>query len=123
MKAFLPHQPTRAWIGLLLSLLGLLALVACDSPEERAQAYYEKGVKLLEQGDPVKASLEFRNALKIQEGFVPALYSLGLAQEQMNQPEDAAKIFFAVIERAPEHVDARVHLATIFWPMARLIRP
>ena len=61
----------------------------------------------------MKASLEFRNALKIQEGFVPALYSLGLAQEQMNRPEDAAKLFFAVTERAPEHVDARVHLATI----------
>ena len=42
-------------------------LLGCDSPEERAQSYYEKGKVLLEKGDPVKATLEFKNALKAQE--------------------------------------------------------
>jgi len=113
MTSMLPRSPKWAYVGLLLALLSVLAITACDSPEERAQSYYEKGIKLLEKGDPVKASLEFRNALKIQQGFIPALYSLGLAQERMGQLNDAAKIFYAVTERAPDHVDSRIHLATI----------
>ena len=93
--------------------MGLLVLVGCKSTEERAQAYYESGVKLLAQGEPAKAGLEFRNALKIKDDFIPALYSLGLAEERQGHLADAAKIFFAVTERAPDNVDSRVHLASI----------
>ena len=109
---FVPQSLARACASVVV-LVALLALSACDSPEERAQAYYEKGVALLKKGDPVKASLEFRNALKAQDGFIPALYSLGLAQEQQGNFSDAAKIFHAVTERAPDHVESRIQLATI----------
>jgi tetratricopeptide (TPR) repeat protein len=110
LKAYVPLR--RACTSFAI-LVAFLALAACDSPEERAQSYYENGVELLKKGEPVKASLEFRNALKAQEGFVPALYSLGLAQQQLGNFSDAAKLFRAVAERAPDHIESRVQLATI----------
>ena len=107
--------PTIHKIGLAAFLMFMsLPLLGCDSPEERAQSYYEKGEVLLEKGDPVKASLEFKNALKAQEGFVPALYSLGVAEEMTGRLDNAAKLFLAVTERAPDHIKARVQLGTIY---------
>ena len=104
------HKTAFAVFSMLLGVL----LLGCDSPEECAQSYYEKGKVLLEKGDPVKASLEFRNSLKAQEGFVPALYSLGVAEEMTGRLDNAAKLFLAVTERAPDHINARVQLGTIY---------
>ena len=41
-----------------------LGLSGCGSREERAQAYYERGMSYLEKKDYVKARIEFRNALQ-----------------------------------------------------------
>lgn len=101
-----------------LALVLCLLLFGCDSPEERALSYYEKGQALLEKQDPVKASLEFKNALKENPGFVPALYSLGLVEQQAGRFANALKLFTAVAEQAPDRVDARVQLGTIYL-MAR----
>ena len=95
------------------ALLGAAVLSGCDSPEQRAQSHYERGLELVKQGDPVKASLEFRNALKLKDGFVPALFSLGKVEQERNRYEQAGRIFFRVVEQAPEHVEARIHLARI----------
>ena len=49
-------------------------LVACDNAEDRAQAYYNKGVQLAENGEIDKAILEFRNALQLnQDAPLPRL--------------------------------------------------
>ena len=120
MRLYRPQMRYFTWVIMLLALLGLFTVTACDSADERAQTYYEKGIKLLERGDPTKASLEFRNALKHKEGFVPALYSLGVAQQQIGHVDDAAKLYFNVIERAPENVDARVNLASILLNSGQL---
>jgi tetratricopeptide (TPR) repeat protein len=106
-------QPLLRALTALIAAVILLALSACDSPEERAQSYYEKGMALLNKGDPVKASLEFRNALKADENFIPALYSLGLVQERMGHFPEAAKLFFTVTEREPDHIESRLQLATL----------
>jgi tetratricopeptide (TPR) repeat protein len=109
------RQLSKIFLGnvWLVILLSLFAMTGCKSPEERAQAYYENGVKLLKQGDPIRASLEFRNALRVKDNFVPALYSLGLAEEQQGHFDSAAKIYLAVRERSPDHVDSRVHIASM----------
>ena len=98
---------------LIFVLLGFAVLSGCDSPEQRAQAHYERGVELVAQGEPEKASLEFRNALKLKEDLVPALMSLGKLERQKNRFQQAARIFASVAERAPEHVEGRVELARI----------
>ena len=98
---------------LLFVIFGLAVLSGCDSPEERAQSHYKRGLELVNEGKPVKASLEFRNALKLKEGFVPALFELGKVERQQNRIQQAARIFARVVERAPEHLEARIHLSRI----------
>ena len=95
------------------AVLGFALLSGCSSPEEQAKAYYERGLKLVEQGEPVKASLEFRNALKIKDDYIPALYALGEVEAQQEHFDNAARLFLNVTERDSAHVQARVRLASL----------
>ena len=99
--------------SLAILMLGLAFLSGCDSAEKRATAYYENGVKLAASGEPVKASLEFRNALKLNKDYVDALFALGKVEEQQGHFDAAAKIYVAVAEHEPNHVQARVRLVYI----------
>ena len=99
--------------SLAILMLGFAFLSGCDSAEKRATAYYENGVKLAASGEPVKASLEFRNALKLNKDYVDALFALGKVEEQQGHFDAAAKIYVAVAEHEPNHVQARVRLAYI----------
>ena len=72
------------------------------------------------QGEPIKAALEFRNALKLKGDFVDALFALGEVEEQQGHFEQAAKIYFSVIEHAPQHFEAHVHLAYILLAAGQL---
>ena len=67
----------------------------------------------MKEGKPVKAGLEFRNALKLNENMVPALYALGKVEREQNRFQQAARIFARVTEQSPEHVEARIELSRI----------
>lgn len=54
-----------------------LALAACESADERAQRHYERGLELIADGDSTKATLEFRNALKLRDNMSGAHMQLG----------------------------------------------
>ncbi len=100
--------------GFLFGLFALAILAGCDSAEERTQSYYQSGLDLMAKGDPVKAGLEFRNALKLNNEFVPALFSLAQAEQQQGNLDRAGQFFFKVIELDPKHVEARTSLANLF---------
>ena len=52
--------------AIICTLAGLLALTAAGcGQEDRAQTYLERGQELYDQGNLVKARLEFKNALQI----------------------------------------------------------
>ncbi|WP_311029144.1 tetratricopeptide repeat protein [Mesorhizobium koreense] len=92
----------------------MMSISGCDSAEERAQSYYKSGLELLAKGEPIKASLEFRNAIKLDSNFVEALFALGKVEEQQGRFDSAAKIYLSVAEKDPKHVKARVRLSYIF---------
>jgi len=98
---------------LLIILFGLFALSACDSAEERVESHYKRGLELVEQGEHLKASLEFRNALKLNDKHTSALHSLAKTEQQLGRLRQAAGIYLRVVEADPQHVDARVALANI----------
>ena len=67
-----------------LLVLAVLFVSGCGSPEDRAQSHYERGMKLLSEQDHVRASIEFRNAVRLKKDLTGAW--LGLAQiEERNQ--------------------------------------
>jgi Tfp pilus assembly protein PilF len=88
-------------------------LTACSSKQERAQAYYEHGLQLLHDGDVVKAGLEFRNALSLNNDMVPALVELAGVEQQQGRIDRAASFYQKVIDLDPHQVDARVRYGKI----------
>ncbi|MBN9669884.1 tetratricopeptide repeat protein [Roseibium aggregatum] len=90
--------------------VSVLYLAGCSSSEERAQAHYDRGVELADQGEFVKAGLEFRNALKLDKDNVEALYALGNVVERQGEIQPAFRIYTSVAEQDPEHLPVRFKL-------------
>ena len=64
-----------------VSTAGAFLLWKHDSPEKQAQRYYEHGLKLVEQRDYAKASIELRNAVRLKNDLLPAWRSLAQIEE------------------------------------------
>lgn len=90
-----------------------MALAACDSAEERVAEHYENGLELLEQGQPEKAVLEFRNALQIDEGFIPARMEFARVLLGQGDARGAFGNFQRVVELDPANAEAQIELARL----------
>lgn len=102
-------------------VVGICLLVAgCSSIEERIQAHYDRGLELLKEGEPVKAGLEFRNALSLDNDFVPALYELAKVELGRGEFVRAAGFFQKVAEIDQQHIESRIELAKIFMLANRI---
>jgi len=98
-------------VGALAAVLGLAALSGCESAGDRAAAHYERGQRLMAEGEPAKASLEFRNALRLKEDMTEAALALGQLEESQGHLDGAVQLYVSVAERDPEEVRSRVRLA------------
>ena len=74
-----------------LLVLALLLVGGCGSSEDRAQSYYERGMKLLSQENFVKASIEFRNALQLKKDLVGAWRGLAEIEARNHNWEAATR--------------------------------
>ena len=95
------------------ALAAALLLGACDSAEERKQSHFDRGLELVEAGEPDRAFLEFTNALRIDSAFVPAHRELGRLHLAAGRPGPATGHFREVIDREPEDLETRLALARI----------
>ena len=95
-------------LGRIALILAALQLAACNSPEERAQNYYERGMKLLAQQDYVKASLEFRNALQLKKDLVEAWRALADIEQHNQNWEGLIAIRRTIVELDPKDVDEKL---------------
>lgn len=111
---------TRFRAATAIVLCCVFAVIGCSSSEDRAQSHYERGVELAEQGEPVKAALEFRNALRLKNDHIEALFALGEVQERQGQFQNAIRQYAAVAERKSDHVEARIRLANILLAAGRI---
>ena len=97
-----------------------LLLAGCESEEERAESHYKRGVELIEDGELLKARLELRNALGIDQKHGAALYKLGEVEQRLGNFQGAANIFLRVADTDPEHLDARLNLAGILLAAGKI---
>lgn len=96
------------------ALLGFAVfLTACDSVEERAQRHYDRAVELLAAGEPEKASLEFRNAVELNQEFNEARFELAKIQESERRLSAALQNYLKVLDNDPNHIGALVRSANI----------
>lgn len=91
-----------------------LFLIACDGPEERAEKHYQRGMALVEQGEPGKAVLEFRSALEQNDRHVPTHYALGRVFEDLGDFQAAFQQFRHVADLDPAHFEARLKSARFY---------
>ena len=88
-------------------ILGLFVLVACDTAEERAEGHYQRGMQLLEGGEPEKALLEFRNALQLNEDALEPRLEFARIRLAQGNVQGAIGNFLKVIELDENHLEAR----------------
>ncbi len=78
-----------------LPVVGVLAiglLSGCGDPDSRAAKYVKHGEELVASGQPDKARLEFRNAIKIKPTLAEPYYQLGLLDEAGGNLQNALTI-------------------------------
>jgi cellulose synthase operon protein C len=94
-----------------LLLFAVVALVSgCSSPEQKAQNYYDRGMKLLAQQDYVKAGIEFKNALQLKKDLVGAWRGLAEIELHNRNLQGAVPILKTIVELDPKDLDARLKL-------------
>ncbi|MEM9010040.1 MAG: tetratricopeptide repeat protein [Pseudomonadota bacterium] len=98
--------------GALLALM-LVALAGCESADERAQRHLERGEELLAEGDTVKATLEFRNALQLNENLVGAHLGLGGIYREEQNYGPAVDHYRRALELAADNAEAPLRLGQI----------
>ncbi|HET9067392.1 MAG TPA: tetratricopeptide repeat protein [Amaricoccus sp.] len=100
----IPPCPRAALLAAPLLALAL-GLAACSSPEERAQAHYERALAYLAEGDTARARVEFRTVFRLDDDHAAArlayagmLRSTGDAEAALAQVELAARQHPASLE-------------------------
>jgi tetratricopeptide (TPR) repeat protein len=90
----------------MLVMVAALCLSACDDPKQTEAKYTTHGKELFEQGDLVKASLEFKNALQINPAAAVPQYYLGLIAEKQHNIGAALDAFRKAADADPKNFDA-----------------
>ncbi len=98
----------------LAALLACLLLSNCNiDPQKAKQAYLDSGRRYMKKHDYQAAAIQFKNALKFDPRLVEAFYQLGLANEALQNWQDAYKNYNQAVELSPTRVDVRLKLAQI----------
>ena len=96
-----------------LLVLVALQLGGCSSPEERAQKYYENGVKLFSQHDNAKAAIELRNAVRLKKDLAGAWKILAQIDETSRNWSGLASDMRALLDLDPKDNSARLKLGKL----------
>src|SRR5258708_28203945 len=96
-----------------LLLFAVLLLGSCASPEEKAQSYYERGMKLLSQQDYAKAGIEFKNALQLKKDLVGAWRGVLEIETHNRNYQALIPLLRTVVELDPQDLDAKLNLCRI----------
>jgi tetratricopeptide (TPR) repeat protein len=94
-------------------LLSVLALQACTDPAKKADTYLQNGKKLFETQQYDKATLEFKNALQINNKLADAFYYLALLEEKKQNWQTMYADLSEAVKLAPNHSQASIKLAQL----------
>src|SRR6185369_785678 len=100
-------RPLRLCVGM-LGIAAVALLGACEKPKEQEAKYTEHGKSLYQQGDLVKAALEFKNALQINPVASEPQYYLGLIEEKQHNIGAAMDAFRKAADADPKNFDADI---------------
>jgi tetratricopeptide (TPR) repeat protein len=105
------RKPKTAVIAILVTLL----LSACARDPQKAKAkYLAEGQKYMKKGQYGDASVEFRNALRLDPRFVDAYYQLAQADLAQRDWQAAYASLEKAIELDPGRIDARLDRGRLY---------
>src|SRR3982074_861959 len=91
-----------------------LLLGACTTPEKAKAQHVARGQALLKDKKFQEASLEFRNALEIDEKLADAHWGLANAYEGLQRYQEAFEEMKQVAALDPNNLDVRVRLGNYY---------
>jgi tetratricopeptide (TPR) repeat protein len=111
----MPKSFGHRYVSIRNAVVVLIALQLgdCSSPEERAQKYYENGVKLFSQHDNAKAAIELRNAVKLKKDLPEAWKILAQIDEASRNWAGLAADMRALVDIDPQDASARLKLGKL----------
>ncbi|MFL6228389.1 MAG: tetratricopeptide repeat protein [Pyrinomonadaceae bacterium] len=104
----------RGLLFFLLAALTLCALTSCKDPEKAKAEHISRGEAYLKDKKYQEASLEFRNAVQLDDHSAPAHWGLGRAYEETGQLQQAMEEYQATIRYDQNNLDARVRLGNLY---------
>lgn len=90
-----------------------LLLAACESPEKRAEAYYQSGMEYLQKGDIDRALIEFRNVFRFNGTHREARLAYANAERGRGNLREAYSQYLRLIEQYPDDPEALKALSEI----------
>ena len=108
--------PRKLSYPLLTIVLGLTVLSAagCGGAESRKAKHLAKGQAFLTAANFDKARVEFQNALQIAPKDAEARLEMGVVDEKLGNPREAAQFYQGAIDVYPDGVEARARLARLY---------
>jgi tetratricopeptide (TPR) repeat protein len=101
-------------LPLLTLIAAALLLGACTTPEKAKAQHVARGQALLKDKKFQEASLEFRNALQIDDRLAEAHWGLANAYEGLQRYQEAFEEMRQVVELDPNNLDVRVKLGNYY---------
>ncbi len=98
----------------LVVLLCVQMLTSCGGAEDRKANYFKRGMELYQQGNYVKAKLEFKNVLQIDPKDAEAHFMFGQIMEKEQDWRKAYALFLRAVELNPNHTGAQIHLGRLY---------
>ncbi len=100
---------------LCLLLAATVSFSGCTNKEQAKAAHLERGEAYLKELKYQEASLEFRNALQIDDKSGPAYWGLARAYEGLQRLPEMVTALQKTIENDKTHLDAKVKLGNYYF--------
>jgi len=97
----------------------VLVMGACTTPEKAKAQHVARGQSLLKEKKFQEASIEFRNALQIDDRLADAHWGLAQAYEGLDRYQEAFAEMRQVVEMDKNNLDVRVRLGNYYLVGAR----
>jgi len=91
----------------------LFLLTGCQSDEERAASFLERGDQYIDDNEPEEAIIEFKNVLQIDPENAAAHEGLSLAFLQVEKPREAYWEMSETVRLDPQNIKARLRYGTV----------
>ncbi|HEX8685849.1 MAG TPA: tetratricopeptide repeat protein, partial [Pyrinomonadaceae bacterium] len=106
-------RSVRAPLAVMLACLVALA-AGCSNPEKAKAAHLAQGETFLKERRWQEASIEFRNAIQIDDNLAAAHWGLAQAYEQLGRGSEYVEELQRTIKLDAGNVPARLRLANAF---------